>query len=337
MEKQPELFDYQRRMEILSAKRDPLERLNAIDWEIFRPILGQVRRKEPGSAGRNPFDEVVKFKILILQRLYDLSDEQAEFQINDRLSFMRFLGLDFHDKVPDESTIRFFREQLVGLKLMRPIFRKFLRHLKDLGLIFRKGSLIDASIVEVPRQRNSREENRIVKDGGIPPEWPENQARMAQKDVDARWTKKNGVSYFGYKNHVRVDRKGKFVTEYTVTSASVHDSRAARAVLEGHSGEDGPVHGDSAYDTPEIRSLLERRGVRHRFCQKGYRNKPLSEKQKRRNHGISIVRARVEHVFGDIEKFGGDFIRTIGMARAEFQMGLTNLVYNMRRFVFVYG
>jgi transposase len=149
---------------------DPLERLNLyIDWEQFREILTRTLRKEPkGPGGRPPFDCVMMFKILILQRLYNISDAQAEYQIKDRLSFMRFLGLALCDTVPDEKTIWEYREHLVEAKIIDEVFNGFTRQLEEKKVITYSGSIIDATFVDVPRQRNSREENKTIKEGGIP-------------------------------------------------------------------------------------------------------------------------------------------------------------------------
>lgn len=336
MARDPELFDFHRRMHQLSEKNDPLERLNVVEWEIFRKLLKKVTKKLPGGVGRPPFDEVMMFKILILQRLYDLSDEQTEYQIKDRLSFMRFLGFDFHSDVPDENTIRNFREKLNEHKLMRKLFDRFNRMLDEKGLISKKGSIIDATIIDVPRQRNTREENEQIKNGETPADWEQNQNKMAQKDTDARWLKQNGRTYYGYKNHARVDRKSKLVEDYTVTPASTHDSEAAAQIIKS-APNDTPLYADSAYHSKVINALIKSKKLEDKVIAKAYRNKPLRKSQIRRNRGISRIRARIEHVFGDMEKIGGDFIRTIGKSRAEFQVGLINLVYNMRRFTFLYA
>ncbi len=153
------------------------------------------------------------FKILIQQRYFNLSDDQVAFQVNDRMSFMRLLDLTFADDIPDSKTVWNFREQLTNNELIEPLFNVFLRELYSLGMILKEGSIIDASFVEVPRQRNSREENKEIKSEGQAPEkWAEKPNMLVQKDVDARWTKKGNQTFFGYKNHVKTDSKSKIVT-----------------------------------------------------------------------------------------------------------------------------
>lgn len=181
--------------------------------------------------GRPAYDVVLMFKILVLQRLYDLSDAQMEYQVKDRLTFMRFLGFDFLTDVPDEKTIWNFREKLKQKGLARKLFQRFNRLLEEHGYISKPGKIIDASIVEVPQQRNTREENAQIREGEVPAQWGKNPNMLAQKDTDARWLKRNGETYYGYKNHVRIDSKTKLVEEYAVTPANIHDSQAARDLL----------------------------------------------------------------------------------------------------------
>jgi transposase len=200
-------------------RRDPLPRLKKlVDWERFRRDLEAVRDKERKSnAGRKPFDVILMFKVLVLQSLYNLSDERIEFQIRDRLSFMRFLGLSLGDAVPDEKTIWLFREQLTEAGVIKRLFKEFDEFLEEKGFSARRGQIIDASIVEAPRQRNSREENRQIKAGQLPEDWSDQKKR--QKDTDARWTRKNGQNYYGYKNHIDIDVEHKLIRDYEVTSA----------------------------------------------------------------------------------------------------------------------
>ncbi len=240
------LVDWQIRFRQLDAGGDPLPKLKKlVDWERFRPALEVVREKERKSnAGRKAFDVVLMFKVLVLESLYNLSDEKIEFQIRDRISFMRFLDLSLGDAVPDEKTIWLFREQLTEAGLIKSLFEEFETFLQEKGFSARKGQIIDASIVEAPRQRNSREENQQIKTGQTPEDWSEEKKR--QKDTDARWTQKNGQNHYGYKNHINVDVKHKLIRDYEVTAASVHDSQVFEELLdEDNSSRD--VWANSAY------------------------------------------------------------------------------------------
>jgi len=325
------LFDIHFRMEELSRNGDPLERLNEyVAWEIFRPALKVIREKErKSSAGRKPFDVVMMFKVLVLQSLYNLSDDALEYQIRDRLSFMRFLGLSIGDRVPDAKTIWLFREDLGKAKLIKPLFRQFEGYLRSHGFTARKGQIVDASIVSVPIQRNSREENKQIKAGDVPEGW--NEAKQRQKDVHARWSARNHKHAYGYKNHISVDTNHKFIRDFAVTDAAVHDSQVFVELLdETNSSRD--VWADSAYRSGENLARLELRGYREHLQRKGCRHRKLTDWEKRGNRTRSRIRCRVEHVFGIQAQVAGNLIlRTIGKARAEVKIGLRNLAYNMHR------
>ena len=326
-------WDQDIRMSKLSQLGDPLERLNeGIDFEIFRPLLEEKLTKEAkGDGGRPPYDYILMFKIMILQRYYNLSDEQVEYQINDRMSFMRFLDLSIADDIPDSRTVWTFRERLTDLGLVKELFDLFLKELEKLNLIVNEGKIIDASFVEVPRQRNHRAENDQIKSGKIPDSFTENPHRLSHKDTDARWTKKNNVSYFGYKNHAKEDAKSKLITDYTVTDASVHDSNETDKLLnENDKGE--PFYADSAYSGAPQEAIIEEKGMVNQVCEKGAKNRPLTEEQIANNREKSRVRCRVEHIFGFMEmSMNGMYIYNIGIKRATAVIGLMNLTYNMFR------
>ena len=225
-------FDISFRMEELSKNGDPLVGLKGcVDWELFRQDLELIREKERKSpAGRKPFDVVLMFKILVLQSLYNLSDDAVEYQIRDRLTFMRFLDLSLGNRVPDAKTIWLFREQLHEAKLVKRLFKRFDRYLNQQGFKAKKGQIVDASLVSVPIQRNSREENKGIKEGDVPDDW--STAKRRQKDVTARWSARTHKHAYGYKNHISIDTDTKFIRDYVVTDAAVHDSRVFGELLD---------------------------------------------------------------------------------------------------------
>lgn len=327
-------FDEDFRLEKLSKLGDPLYKLSkGINFELFRAILIEKLQIQPkNDGGRKPYDYILMFKILILQRYYNLSDDQTEYQICDRLSFMRFLKLTIADDVPDSKTIWLFKERLVDLDLVEVLFNLFKSQLESLGLIVHEGKIVDASFVEVPKQRNSREENKQIKNDEVPEEWKKNENKLAQKDTDARWTKKNGVSFYGFKNHVKCDEKSKLITGYTVTDASVHDSQETTNLVNKED-EGQPVYADSAYVGEALQNELKNdKKVIAKIIEKGYRNTPLTDEQKENNKEKSKIRVRVEHIFGFIENsMNGSTIKTIGIKRAKAMIGLMNLTYNMFR------
>jgi IS5 family transposase len=335
---QPGFFDLEDCYAQLSRNGDPLEALEeAVPWEAFRHVLRKAlkRSEKKGSGGRPPFDSVLMFKSLVLQSLYNLSDDQLEYQIRDRLSFRRFLGLSIDGRVPDAKTIWVFREKLVEAGAVDELFNLFNRYLAEQGLRAMGGQIIDASFVHVPVQRNERDENEVIKAGNVPEDWQDQPNKLAQKDTDARWTKKSSVSHYGYKNHISIDRRFKLIRRYDVTSAAVHDTGVFVTVLDPDNTR-ADLWADSAYRSAEREAALKEKMVRSHIHHKGYRNKPLSKHKKQVNKRRSKVRVRVEHVFGhQNNSMGGTLVRTVGMARARAKTGMKNLGYNMQRLVFL--
>ncbi|MBU1259543.1 MAG: IS5 family transposase [Planctomycetes bacterium] len=326
------LFDWQTRFQQLDNGGDPLVKLNQIvNWELFRSPLETIRDIERKSnAGRKPFDVIVMFKIMILQSLYNLSDDRIEFQVRDRLSFMRFLGLSLSDIVPDAKTIWLFRKQLTEAKLIKKLFNQFDDFLRENGFSAKKGQIVDASIIAAPKQRNSREENKDIKDGNTPQDWSVSKKR--QKDTDARWTRKGGQNHYGYKNHIDIDVEHKLIRDYEVTPASMHDSNVFEELLDGNNSS-SDVYADSAYGSNDKLDALNKRGFRGHIQRKGYRYKKLNERQIKSNYRRAKIRSRVEHIFGvQAMRAGNLLIRTIGIIRAKARIGLRNLAYNIDRY-----
>jgi len=329
------LFDEQEVYQKLSEIGDPLERINkVVDFECFRENLESrlLNHDKKNNAGAKPYDVVMMFKIIILQRYYGLGDTQIEYQILDRLSFKKFLGLESGDKVPDEKTVWAFREKLTNKGLVENLFFEFRKSLELKGLIINEGKMVDASFTVAPRQRNTRDENKKIKGGEGNDLWDDESNKKKHKDIDARWTKKNGETFFGYKNHAKIDTKSKFIDKYEVTDASVHDSQVLDNLLEEEDkGQD--FHADSAYTGEEQEKVISKYEMNNKVNEKGYRNKPLTDKQKADNKEKSKTRARVEHVFGFMEQsMNGLIVKSVGIKRATGIIGLINLTYNIFRY-----
>ena len=356
MSDQPGFFDVDERLEQLSEAGDPLERLLAVvDFELFRPALDRaLRRSDRAKGGRPPVDAVLMFKILVLQALYGLSDEQAEYQIRDRLSFMRFLGLGLGDQVPDRTTIWLFRETLTKAGAVDALFERFDAALKDRGYFALGGQILDASIVAAPKQRLSEDEKRRIK-AGERPDWPEAKAR--QKDTDARWTIKRGrtkrkpgrnrlkgtsertaeglsIPVFGYKNHINIDRRHRLIRRWTVSDAAAHDGARLTELLDPDAFASA-VWADTAYRSAANEAALRKAGRRSMIHFKKPKERPMPGPHQRANRARSKVRAVVEHVFGEQKARMQLTIRTIGLARAKTKIGLANLAHNMRRLVWL--
>ena len=335
MSKARGLFDEQIRLEKLSKKQDPLEQLcNHIDFEFFRKPLEKYFAKDNdrSKGGRPAYDYVLMFKIMILQRYYNVSDDAIEYAILDRLSFMRFLGLGINDPVPDAKTIWLFRDKLTAGGMIEKLFGHLDKQLDKDGIIVHKGKLVDASIVEVPIQRNSRDENKELKEDKIPEDWSENKVR--HKDVDAQWVTHNGKNYFGYKNHIKADSKTKLITGYKATTANIHDSEVIDELLDKKEDGSQPLYADSAYRSEAIEQKCARKNIESCIHEKGYRNNPLTKRQQQRNRKKSKIRARIEHIFGFMtNSMNKMYLHYRNFERNQSAIGLMNLTYNLFRLV----
>lgn len=333
------LFEEIDRLHELTKLGDPLILLNKkIDWESFREELEVIRGEENPenvkNAGRKPFDVVMMFKIMVLQRYYSISDDQMEFQLKDRRSFERFVsGGETLYYMPDAKTIWLYRERFKKAGVAKKVFELFQKQLMQKGVIGKSGKIVDASFVEVPRQRNNKDENDKIKQGESIEDWSD--AKRAQKDIDARWTTKNKQKFYGYKNHVSVDRRSKMILDYISTSAEVHDSQAIDDLLGEPRKENESFYGDSAYRSEEIELKLNEKKFKSMIHEKGYRNHPLTDVQKETNRMKSRIRARVEHIFSMMRWMGADYLRYIGKERIAEAIGMINLVYNMRRYCII--
>jgi IS5 family transposase len=309
---------------------DPLALLERhIDFTaIAAAVDAKLTLGSSGRGGRPPYPTVVMVKLLLLQQLYNLSDDALEYQVLDRTSFQRFLGLEHSRRVPDAKTIWVWRERLKTQDLIGDISAAVSGQLQRAGFLARGGQIIDASIVNAPIQRNRREENEAIKQDRVPDDW--NAAKRAQKDVDARWTKKHGKSYYGYKLHANTDRRWGFIRQYEVTAANVHDSQHFETILDpGNTSR--TIRADSAYADRAREAELKQQGYRVDIQHKGHATKPLSEAQQRRNHRIARDRAFGEHPFARLTQQGGKCLRTIGLMRATVVIGLKVASHNLMR------
>lgn len=349
-------FDVPEHLRRLSEAGDPLEVLAAaIDFEAFRPVLEEALAYGDGAkGGRPPYDPVAMFKVLVLAAQNNVSDARMEFLIRDRLSWLRFLGLELGRPTPDENTIRLFREKLTKAGAIQRLFEQFDAQLRTAGYLAMGGQIVDATLVAAPRPRNTAEEKAQIKAGRTAAEiWPDWPAKAAQKDVDARWTVKMGrprpppepdtpkraalpeiaIPVFGYKSHVSVDRRFGFIRRFAVTDAAAHDG-ALLADLVDQTNTACAVWADTAYRSQKNEAWLRANGRLSCVQRKKPAGRPMPAHIARGNATRSKVRARVEHVFAEQKDRMGLFIRTIGQVRAEAKVGLANLAFNMRRFLF---
>ena len=327
-----DLFADEHHRKKIDSLGDPLAEIEShID---FAALAAEVDRVAPRmvspQGGRPPYPTETMVRILVLKRLYNLSDEQMEYQLLDRMSYKRFCGLASATNIPDRTTVWTF-ENRIGEAGAKVLFDGVSAQLLARGFIARGGQIVDATLVPAPKQRNSREENQLVKDGAMPADWKP--AKRRQKDVDATWTKKHGKTHFGYKLSINVDKKYKEIRKFETDTASTHDSQHFDKVFD-RLNTSLDVYADRGYTSQSREEWLKDEGYRNQIQRKGRRDKPLSECQQRRNTRIAKTRARVEHVFAAIEQMGGKLIRTIGQARANFAMTMIATCYNLKRLVY---
>ena len=302
----------------------------------FTALSDEVDRAAPRPSrelgGRTPFPTELMVRVLLIQQLFNLSDEQMEFQLLDRLSFQRFVGLRSSSQIPDRTTIWTFKERLIKAGASESIFDAVNVQLSRHGYIARGGQMVDASIVQAPKQSMSKEEKALVGEGATPITW--SPAKRRQKDTDARWTKKHGKSYFGYKLSANADNRYKLVRKIVVSTASEHDTLHFEGVLDP-ANTNRDILADKGYVDGEREARLTKQGWRMHIQRKGSKGKPISETQKRRNTRIAKTRARVEHVFAGLAQLGGKSLRSIGLARATLQLNWKVAAYNLRRLVYL--
>jgi IS5 family transposase len=353
MRGQAGFFDIDERLKRLSDLGDQLEAFaGAVDFEVFRADLVKALSYSDGSqGGRPPFDPVMMFKVLVIQAANNLSDERTEFLISDRLSFMRFLGLGLSDRVPDARTIWLFREKLTKAGAIQPLFDRFDATLRAAGYLAMGGQIVDASLIAAPKQRNTQDEKKDLKEGRIPEEWKARPARLRQKDRDARWTVKFSkakerpdgskppvdiaIPTFGYQNHIAIDRRFGLIRKWQATDAAAYEGARLRQGLLDKSNTASTVWADTAYRSKANEAFMADNGFVSNVHRKKPKGKPMPEPVRRANSAKSKIRSHAEHVFAAQKDRMDLFIRTIGIARATTKIGMANLVYNIKRLLFL--
>jgi transposase, IS5 family len=291
-----------------------LNQLNAaIEWETLAKPIRAVYRNADGGSPAEPV--VMMLKILMLQKWFNLSDPQAEEQLNDRVSFRRFVGLRGEELSPDETTIVKFRKRLREADLDRKLFDIVKRSMEQRGLLVKEGTLVDALILEAPKGRKTGEKDASGQD-------------ITTRDKDASFTQKHGRSYHGYKGHVAADRSG-IVTDFEFSTASHHDSRYIDELTKK---EKRAVIADAAYAEKDRRERLERKGVTAGIAFKRQRGqKELPPMLRKINRMIASIRAAAEHTMARLRKWGAARTRYRGERRNRFDFAMTLVAHNLRR------
>ncbi len=295
------------------GRNERLERIDAaIDWRQLAKVVDGVYA---APTGRPSYPPVVMVKVLLLQQWYDASDEGMEEALWDRVSFKRFVGLGMEDEVPDHSTISRFRKEVTDRGLGRRLFKELTRQLDKKGLVVKKGTLLDATIVEAQARRPSSREQPGGRSG---------------TDPDARFTRKRGKSHYGYKAHIGMDAGSGLIREAVFTPANVNDTEVADSLV---SGDEEAVYADKAYGSKQRSAWLKSIKIKDRIMRRADKHHPvLPPVEQRRNALIARLRAPVEQVFGTLKRtYGYRRVRYVGLERNATELFFKCMAYNLRR------
>lgn len=309
-----------------------------IDWTPIRGIIEIAYTKGYKSTGRPSYDSLILFKIELLRTWYGLSDGEVEEQVNDRLSFSRFVGLGLEDTAPDSTTVCRFRNTLVEAELYDMVLNEINRQLESKGVIVKRGAIIDASITDTPRRPRGRKEYEVVEDRNEADSRDSSEKAMVKEvikpnvDGDARWIKKMGKLHFGYKRHTVTDENGLILAEET-TAANESDIKHLETPLQkANLPVRTPVYADKGYNSSENKEVLTRMKLKSRIMHKGVRGKKITEREQRINVSISKIRYRVERTFGSMHRwFRAGVARYVGLAKTHAQHIMEAVAYNLYR------
>ncbi len=294
----------------LNQRLDKLIRL--IDWRPFELKLSPIYSS---PNGRPSHPVLLLFKCLLLQAWYNLSDYALEEALDDRLSFRRFVGLSVSEKAPDHSVFSRFRDQLIQRKIHEQLFNELEHQLRNSGLIVKKGTLVDATVIEAaPKKPNQNADGT---------------AGRSRVDPEADWTKKGGKYLFGYKAHVGVDQGSELIRRIAMTPAHVHDGEILGQVV---SGDELWVFADKAYDSAKNHQILRKKNVENGILMKGTRKRKLSREEKMCNRVLSKLRCPVERIFGTLKRsYHYSRARYLGLKKNTLQLTVMSMAYNLRR------
>lgn len=340
---QASLFRFSGFIEAIPASQRRLQRIGKVsNLEKFRPVLEAAVDEERiarggrpcnqlKSSGRRGFDAVFMLKCLLAQRVHDQGDEEFHTTMCSDLLVQDFLGINDPNDVPSAKTLWKYREIFAKQKVFKNMFDSQVEELvkakPDIGTV----EIIDSSFIETPKQRNTPEENKIIKEGNGDTLWNDQPNKKRHKDIDASWTKKRQEVHYGYKSHNTVCAVSKLIIGTFTTTAKVHDVSVADRMI--HLTPNAAVlFADAGYVGEKFENTVLSQKMMPFICSKGYKGHPLTEKQKKDNRKISSVRCRVEHPFGFIERtLHGSHVRSVGIMRAAANTYLTSYVYNLFR------
>lgn len=266
------------------------------------------------SHGGRPACRVgVLLRVMILQHLYGLSDPQAEEQLKDRLSFQKFVQLDAHEAVPDETTLCRFRQRLIECGLHEQLLELLNVQLEARGYIVKRTTLVDATLVESSRKRPDA---KAASEGRAP-------------DADASYTRKYNQSFYGYKAHVSSDGEHQLIRAAVISTAKVYDGFVFGRIAP----EDAEIiYADKAYDTKANQAWLRRHGIENGILKKEAHHIHLSAQDRQTNHEKGRVRRHIERIFAHLKKWQHyRRVRYLGLVKNQLELTLKAVAYNLKR------
>jgi IS5 family transposase len=296
---------------LVARRSGSLEQIaGVLDWGSLAALMGGVQAAPIGRPGYGP---LVLLRCVLLQQWYGLSDPGLEEALNDRLSFRHFVGLSLSDPVPDHSTLSRFRKVLVEQQLGERLLAEVNRQLEAKGLILKRGTLVDASLVAANARRPRKSE-----------------PKEERSDQDAAWNAMpKDAPHFGYKAHVAVDEGSGLVRQAILTPANVSDKTPATQLIQG---DEQAFYGDKGYDGWWLSARLAERGIADKVMRANYRRRPLSPQAIARNKAIGRVRAQVERTFAVLKQwYGYSRVRYRSLTRNALQLQLLCIAMNLRR------
>jgi transposase, IS5 family len=294
----------------LNHQLDKIDHL--VDWRVFEEIMRKIYASE---SGRPSHPVLLLFKALLLQTWHNLSDYALEEALDDRLSFRRFASLSVSEKAPDHSVFSRFRDQLIKHGIHERLFQELNRQLEERGLIIKKGTLIDATVIEAAPQKPLHNEDGTT--------------GQSPQDPEAKWTRKGSKYLFGYKAHVGVDQESELVRRLEMTPGNVFDGKVFKGLV---CGDEEWVFADKAYDSKENHYILHEKGICNGILHKAIWNKSLGEFEKACNRLFSQLRSPVERIFGTLKRtYRYRRTRYLGLKKNQLQLTLMCMAYNLRR------
>lgn len=316
-------------------KNDFLEKVTKIvNWLIIETILNKDYKQIQNAIGSLAYPPIKMFKILLLQRFYELSDPAMEENLYDRISFQQFTGFSVSEDIPDHSTICRFRNRLIETNTYEKVFYEFNRQIESLGLMVKTGTMVDATVIESSRRpRKKKEEVVIDRDEDDHPQIEE--TAVYSDDAEAKFLKKGDKLYYGYKAHVGVDGKEGFIRGGHVTSANKSDSgQLEEVIMECGVVEDERIGADKGYDGKANREVLKNHGLKDGIQRKKKKNKEETHWNKLRNRMIASVRYIVERTFGSLKRqYKLNRFRYVGIEKAQMEFLLVSMCYNIKKAV----